>query len=68
MKVGFSSIANSGVVPAAMWYDYRDDNLEFFGLRGQWDGTSFPPNTITWKMYQAIATGSNNNNDPNACW
>ncbi|KAH3766546.1 NUC156 family protein [Pelomyxa schiedti] len=42
MKAAWTAISASGCTNTALWYDYRDDSAEKFGLRGVWDGSSYP--------------------------
>ena len=67
MQMAMSAIRNSGVVSYSTWYDYRDDSSQFFGIRGNWNGTYYPPKQPTWSTFQSLAGGSGSSN-PDACW
>jgi hypothetical protein len=67
MKSAFAAIFGSGVVAEALWYDYRGYQDNYWGIRGAWNGTSFPAVPSTWSMFKSLAGGAGSGN-PNACW
>jgi hypothetical protein len=67
MQEAINACRNSGVVEAALWYDYRDDHPGGFGLRYGWNGTSHPAKIDMWSKFKTLAGGTGSN-DPEYYW
>jgi hypothetical protein len=67
MQAAGDALVASAVTPYGLWYDYRDDVGERFGLRGQWNGTRYPAKTTSWTKFRTLAGGTGST-DPEACW
>ncbi|MDC0713953.1 hypothetical protein POL68_36140 [Stigmatella sp. ncwal1] len=67
MDAAANALVSSGVTPFGLWYNYRDDSVERFGLRGVWNGNTYLPKTQVWNKYRNLAGGSTNT-DPDVCW
>ncbi|EAU63760.1 hypothetical protein STIAU_2161 [Stigmatella aurantiaca DW4/3-1] len=67
MDAAANALVSSGVTPFGLWYKYRDDSQELFGLRGVWNGTKYLAKTQVWNKYRTLAGGSTNT-DPDVCW
>jgi hypothetical protein len=61
MEQAVRAFRNSGVVNAALWYDYRDDEPNGFGLRSGWNGTSHPVKYDMWSKFKSLAGGTGSN-------
>jgi hypothetical protein len=57
----------SGVTPLALYYNYRDDVSERYGLRRLYDGTKYPAKSTQWNKFRSMAGGAGSTN-PEACW
>eukprot|EP01102_Stenamoeba_stenopodia_P006513 TRINITY_DN1791_c0_g1_i1.p1 TRINITY_DN1791_c0_g1~~TRINITY_DN1791_c0_g1_i1.p1 ORF type:complete len:209 (+),score=42.25 TRINITY_DN1791_c0_g1_i1:688-1314(+) len=64
-QLSFDAIQESGVVAYALWYDYRDDSEQYFGIRAGWNGSEYPTKAI-WTTFQTAGGGTGS--DPDACW
>lgn len=67
MQAAGEAMVASGVTPFGLWYDYRDDNAQRFGVRGLWNGSSYPAKSATWSKFYSLAGGTGST-DPQACW
>lgn len=67
MDAAANALVSSGVTPFGLWYNYSDDSVERFGLRGQWNGGEYVAKTQVWNKYRNLAGGSANT-DPDVCW
>ncbi|WP_224241012.1 hypothetical protein [Hyalangium gracile] len=69
MAAAGDALVQSNVTPNAIWYDYRDDAVEGFGLRSVWDSTTekYLVKTAAWNKFRSMAGGMGSTN-PEACW
>jgi hypothetical protein len=69
MQASGEAFSDSGVLPFALWYDYRDDlaGPQRFGLRAGWDGARWPARSSVWSQFLSLARGTGGL-DPDACW
>lgn len=69
MQTAFEAFRDSGVVDAALWYDYRDDSSEAMGLRSVWDANlnRYPAKSLVWAKFKALAGGTGSD-DPEYYW
>jgi hypothetical protein len=68
MQAGADAFAQSNVVVATLWYQYRDDppntdpqHLEDYGrlgLRYYWNGSNYPVKEDVWQRFRALAGGT----------
>ena len=66
IQAAVEAFNESGVVPVALWYDYRDDDGRH-GLRQQWDGQRYPARLEVWQKFKFLAGGTGSN-DPESYW
>jgi hypothetical protein len=68
MKEGIEAFRESGVVPVALWYDYRDDVPGGFGLRSMWNASQqrYPVKDL-WAQFKTLAGGTGSD-DPESYW
>ncbi len=64
--MGATMEAMRGLVDVALWYDYRDDPGQSFGLRGPWDGGRYPAKRDLWNLFATLGGGPGGN--PDAPW
>ncbi len=67
MQAAVEAFNESGVVPVALWYDYRDDSEGRYGLRQQWDGQRYPAKPQVWQKFKSLAGGTGSD-DPESYW
>lgn len=74
MQAAVEAFRDSGVVPVALWYDYRNDYdygknvvINRFGLRRVWDGASYSAKVPYWQKFKDLAGGTGSN-DPEFYW
>eukprot|EP01100_Stratorugosa_tubuloviscum_P006985 TRINITY_DN294_c1_g1_i1.p1 TRINITY_DN294_c1_g1~~TRINITY_DN294_c1_g1_i1.p1 ORF type:complete len:369 (-),score=187.98 TRINITY_DN294_c1_g1_i1:52-1158(-) len=67
MVAAANAFGGAGNVQTAIWYDYRDDINEKFGLRSNWTGYNYPAKQTVWHQYKSIAGGSGTDN-ADFCW
>ncbi|WP_224370060.1 hypothetical protein [Hyalangium versicolor] len=69
MNAAGEAFVNSAVTPIAIWYDYRDEATETFGLRSGWDVTTgkYTAKTAAWSKFRTLAGGTGSTL-AEACW
>jgi hypothetical protein len=70
MTTATETFRDSGVVDAALWYDYRDDAVEHLGLREGYNANlgRYPAKTELWQNFQKLTGVTGYSNDPEYFW
>lgn len=72
MQVAADAMRESGVVAAALWYDYRNDeegaDMQQYGLRARYDAAAgrYPAKMPVWNEFAELA--GRLPGDPEQCW